>query len=137
MAIENVTKVRVRYAETDQMGYVYYGNYTIYLEVARTEWVRALGVTYKEMEEDWGIMLPVLSLNIQYKHPAKYDDELIIHTRVNEPKGVKLEFQHQIFNSNGQLIIEATVVLVFVQKSNMKPCRPPQKFIDLYYAKVH
>lgn len=137
MTIETKTWVRVRYAETDQMGYVYYGNYAIYLEVARTEWVRNLGITYKEMEEDWGIMLPVYSLNIQYKKPAKYDDELTIFTKVSEPKGVKLEFQHQIYNQQNQLIIEATVVLVFVQKSTMKPCKPPQKFLDVLYALNH
>ncbi len=135
--MQTETKVRVRYAETDQMGYVYYGNYAIYLEVARTEWVRQLGISYKEMEEDWGIMLPVYSLNIQYKYPAKYDDELTIQTLVSEPKGAKLEFQHKIYNQNHQLIIEATVVLVFVQKINMKPCKPPQKFLELYYAFIH
>lgn len=135
--MQTETKVRVRYAETDQMGYVYYGNYAIYLEVARTEWVRKLGITYKEMEEDWGIMLPVYSLNIQYKNPAKYDDELTIYTQVSEPQGVRLEFTHQIYNQNQQLIIEAQVILVFVNKQNMKPCKPPKKFLELYYACVH
>ncbi len=137
MSIESITQLRVRYAETDQMGYVYYGNYAIYLEVARTEWVRQLGITYKEMEEDWGIMLPVYSLHIDYKYPAKYDDLLLIHTFVEAPSGVKLTFHHKIYNEQQQLIIEASVTLVFVQKSTMKPCKPPQKFLDLLYAKTH
>jgi acyl-CoA thioester hydrolase len=131
------TQVRVRYAETDQMGYVYYGNYAIYLEVARTEWVRSLGITYKEMEEKWNIMLPVYSYEIRYKYPAKYDEILTIETIVSEPAGAKLEFNHKIFNSEQILVADAKVVLVFVQKENMKPCKPPQKFLDLYYAKIH
>lgn len=135
--MQTETKIRVRYAETDQMGYVYYGNYAIYLEVARTEWVRRLGISYREMEEDWGIMLPVYSLNIQYRHPARYDDELTILTQVSEPQGARLEFTHQIYDPHQRLIIDAQVVLVFVQKSNMKPCKPPQKFLELYYAFVH
>jgi acyl-CoA thioester hydrolase len=131
------TQVRVRYAETDQMGYVYYGNYAIYLEVARTEWVRNLGISYKEMEENWKIMLPVYSLHIDYKNPAKYDELLTIETKVTEPKGARLEFHHFIYNPNQQLVVEASVVLVFVNKENMKPCKPPQKFLELYYAKIH
>ena len=77
--IKNQTKIRVRYAETDQMGYVYYGNYAQFFEVGRVEWLRSLGVSYKSLE-DSGVMLPVINLNVQYIKPAKYDDLLTITT---------------------------------------------------------
>jgi acyl-CoA thioester hydrolase len=87
--IKNETKIRVRYGETDQMGYVYYGNYAEFFEVGRVEWLRALGVTYKSLE-DTGIMLPVLNLNINYLKPAKYDDLLTIVTILRKKTLVKI-----------------------------------------------
>ncbi len=87
--IRNETKLRVRYGETDQMGYVYYGNYAEYFEVGRVEWLRNLGISYKSLEES-KIMLPVLHLNINYLKPAKYDDLLTIITTLKKNRWLKL-----------------------------------------------
>ena len=89
--LNHKTKIRVRYGETDQMGYVYYGNYAQYLEVGRVEWLRNLGVSYKSLEES-GIMLPVLEMKIRYFNPAKYDDLLTIETILTKVPSAKIEF---------------------------------------------
>lgn len=128
MAIHE-TKVRVRYAETDQMGYVYYGNYAIYLEVARVEWLREKGIRYRNMEEDWGIMLPVHSLHIHYKKPAQYDDLLTIFTQLTKCEGARIAFYHEIKNQDGEMIIVAAVELVFIKSDTKKPCRVPPEFL--------
>jgi acyl-CoA thioester hydrolase len=124
------TQVRVLYADTDKMGYVYYGNYAKYFEIGRVEALRSLGISYKKMEED-GIMLPVLNFNINYKTPAKYDDILNIKTTINKIEGVKLSFDYEIFNEQNQLICEAATTLVFTSSSTAKPCKPPKNLIEL------
>lgn len=113
------TQVRVRYGETDQMGFVYYGNYALYLEVARTELLRSVGYTYADLEKN-GIALPVVSLNIQYKKAAKYDDVLNLKTVIVGEIGRKITFQTNIFNQTEQLLIEAHVGLVFVNSETNK-----------------
>lgn len=122
--------LRVRYAETDQMGVVYYGIYPQYFEVGRVEALRTVGMPYKKMEEH-GIMLPVLKLEIEYFRPAKYDDELTIETIISELPTAKMDFDHRIFDSDGNLITKGKVQLVFVDKENRKPMRAPKEFIDL------
>ena len=94
---QNATKVRVRYAETDQMGIVYHGNYIPYIEMGRLEWLRALDLSYKEMEKN-GIMLPVYSLNFRYIKSAFYDDELLIITSLKNLPTTRIEFYYEIFN---------------------------------------
>lgn len=111
--IINETTVRVRYGDTDQMGYVYYGKYAEYFEVGRTELIRSLGLPYKKMEEE-GVMLPVSELNIRYYKAAKYDDLLTIRTRVSEFPTVKLLTEYEIFNEKKELLTKGTVLLVFV-----------------------
>lgn len=111
--IINETTVRVRYGDTDQMGYVYYGKYAEYFEVGRTELIRSLGLPYKKMEEE-GVMLPVSELNIRYYKAAKYDDLLTIRTSVSEFPTVKLLTEYEIFNENKELLTKGTVLLVFV-----------------------
>ena len=123
------TRVRVRYAETDQMGVVYYTHYGIYSEIARTEWIRSFGLTYAELEQRWKVMLPVRSFAIQYHRPARYDDEIVIRTWLSEPPGTKLFFAHQLYRAE-ELLAEAQVLLIFVSKEIWKPCRPP----DVFYA---
>lgn len=91
------TMLRVRYAETDQMGFVYYGNYAQYYEVGRVEAMRSLGFSYKEMEEN-GILMPVINLNINYKKPALYDDEIRIVTTVSKLPSVRITFDYECFN---------------------------------------
>jgi acyl-CoA thioester hydrolase len=121
------TTVRVRYGETDQMGYVYYGYYAMYYEVARVESLRQLGLTYKELE-DGGVMMPVLENKSKYLSPALYDDELRIVTTLKEKPSVKITFYYEIFNGAGKLIHEGETLLAFVNKSSGKPCRPPEHF---------
>lgn len=128
-AFTHDTKVRVRYGETDQMGYCYYGNYAMYFEVGRVEALRHLGMSYRNLEED-GVMLPVSEYNVKYKAPALYDDELTIKTTINEVKGARIIFSYKITRDNITLA-EASTTLVFVDKNTMKPTQPPQNFIDL------
>ena len=114
---EHSSKLRVRYGETDQMGYCYYGNYAQYFEVGRVEAMRELGMTYKGLEER-GIMLPVLHFEVNYKAPAIYDDELTITTIISELSGTRLKFDYTITNQEGKQISTANTTLVFVNKEN-------------------
>jgi acyl-CoA thioester hydrolase len=124
------TIIRVRYAETDQMGFVYYGNYAQYYEVARVEALRNIGISYKSLEES-GIMMPVVQMNINYKKPAYYDDILRIVTNIKFIPPLKMEFLYEIYNSNNILINNGETILVFVSKETMKPCQCPLWFIDI------
>jgi acyl-CoA thioester hydrolase len=124
------TKLRVRYGETDQMGYCYYGNYAQYFEVGRVEALRALGMSYRKLEED-GIMLPVSTFNVKYLAPAFYDDELLIVTTISEINGPRIYFQYEIFNETGTKISNAETMLVFVDKQSMKPITAPPSFLNL------
>lgn len=117
-------KVRVRYAETDQMGVVYHGNYAQYFEMGRVEWLRSLGVSYKWMEEN-GVMLPVVSLQMNYKKPAFYDDLLTVKTIFKCQTSVKIEFDYEIYNEAGFLLTTGYSMLVFVDKKTGKPTLPP------------
>ena len=116
------TKIRVRYGETDQMSFVYYGVYAQYYEVGRVELLRSLGVTYKELEE-MGFALPVVNMNITYKKPAFYDDHLTIKTTIKEFPSAKITFHYEIFNEKGDLLNVGEVVLVFVNKETYLPKR--------------
>lgn len=122
------TKIRVRYAETDKMGYVYYGNYATYFEVARVESMKGLGLSYRKLEES-GIMLPVLEYNIKYFKPAFYDDELTVITRIEEEPKVRIRFDYTTVNENGVEINAAYTTLVFVDIKTGKPIIAPEEFI--------
>ena len=126
--------LRTRYAETDQMGVVYYGNYPQYLELGRVEWLRSIGFTYKAMEEE-GIMMPVVSLQIQYKKPALYDELITIRTKLKELPSTKIEFDYEILNEKGELLSMANTVLVFVDARTFRPVRCPEKVLKLIKAK--
>jgi acyl-CoA thioester hydrolase len=107
------TKIRVRYGETDQMGYLYYGYYALYYEVGRAEAIRELGFTYRKLEES-GIMMPVVELNAQYFRPAKYDDLITVKTTVKElTRGPKISFHSDLYNEEGQLLNRGITTLVF------------------------
>ena len=123
------TKIRVRYGETDQMGYVYYGNYAQYYEVARVDALRKIGFRYKEIEEK-GILLPVLDYSIHYNKPAFYDDELTIVTTIKELPSVRITFHYECFNEKKELLNTGVVTLVFIDKERNKPCIPPDWFMD-------
>ena len=118
------TKIKVRYAETDQMGVVYHGNYAQYLEIGRLEWLTALGISYKEMEAN-GVMLPVVSLSLNYKKPAFYDDVLTISTTLVKQPTASIEFNYEIHNSSGELLTTANTKLVFVNMKSNFPMRCP------------
>ena len=122
-------QIRVRYSETDQMGYVYYGNYAGYFEVARVETLRNLGFTYKAIEEE-GIILPVLSYSIKYIKPAYYDDLLTIKTVIKELPMARIRFDYETYNEKDELINIADTTLVFIKKSTNKPCPVPEDFME-------
>jgi acyl-CoA thioester hydrolase len=112
---ETLTQLRVRYAETDQMNVVYYGNYAQYFEVGRVESIRNLGLTYKDMEAS-GVIMPVVEMNVKYLRSAKYDDLLTIKTALRElPDDHRIEFHQEVFNEEGKLLTSGKVVLYFLQ----------------------
>jgi acyl-CoA thioester hydrolase len=130
------SKIRIRYAETDQMGYVYYGNYAIFYEVARVEALRSLNFSYNELEKS-GIMLPVLELQIKYIKPAFYDDEIEIETTLSEMPKARIKFEYKTYNQIGDLLNFGNTTLVFVDIKTKKPTQAPkdlleklEKFID-------
>lgn len=124
--------IRVRYGETDQMGIVYHGNYPAYLEVARIEFFREIGMPYKDIEAQ-GVMLPVIDLNIKYLRPAKYDELLVIHVKLNEiPSGPRLVFDYEIYGENNKLLTTASTTLVFVDSQNRRPIRCPKFIVDRF-----
>lgn len=131
--IINQTNIRVRYGETDQMGYVYYGNYAQFFEVGRVEWLRSLGTDYKSLE-DSGIMLPVTHLNVNYLKPAKYDDLLTIKTILNKKPLVKIDFDFEITNEKKELLTTGFTRLVFMDMTKNKPVKAPQHLLDQIYA---
>jgi len=122
-------KLRVRYGETDQMGVVYHGNYAQYLEIGRIEWLRDLGVSYKKMEED-GIMLPVISLCLNYKKSACYDDVIYVKTQLNKMPTAAIEFDYEILNKDREIITLAKVILAFINIKSKRPVRCPKYILD-------
>lgn len=128
--ISSNTTLRVRYAETDKMGYAYYGNYATYFEVARVEALKKIGISYKELE-DRGVMLPVADFSIKYLAPAHYDDELRIEVVIEKMPSVRMVFDYKTFNTNGDLLNTAKTTLVFVDTKSGRPCPPPQDVLDI------
>ena len=128
------TKIRVRYAETDQMGVVHHSTYLLYFEIGRTELLRQLGTTYRKMEDE-GVMLPVISVYCDFIGPARYDDELTVKTYLKRIPGVKIHFEYEVYNS-GNLICNGHSVLAFTNAVTRKPMKPPlwfQKLISQYF----
>ncbi|HMI07462.1 MAG TPA: thioesterase family protein [Flavobacterium sp.] len=121
---EHEVSVRVRYSETDQMGVVYHGNYLPYFEIGRVEWLRDKGVSYKWMEEN-GIGLPIVSLTLNYKKSARYDELLTIKTKFKSQTSVKIEFDCEIRNEQSDLLTTAHFMLVFVDLKTGRPIFPP------------
>jgi acyl-CoA thioester hydrolase len=111
------------------MGFVYYGNYAAYLEVGRVEALREMGFPYKELEEK-GVLLPVANLTINYKKPALYDDLLTVKTTIKEKPSVKFVFESTICNSAGDVLVDASVTLVFVDVSSKRPVKGPENLLE-------
>ncbi len=125
----NQISFRVRYGETDQMGVVYHGNYAQYLEMGRVEWLRELGFSYKKMEEE-GVMLPVISLQINFKKSAVYDDLIRVVTILKKRPSVKIEFDYKIYNEANEVLIEAHTVLAFINKTTKRPMKCPDAILE-------
>jgi acyl-CoA thioester hydrolase len=117
-------QIRVRYGETDKMGYLYYGNYAHYFEVGRVEAIRSLGLSYKEMEDN-GIMLPVLDLNVTFVKPAHYDELLTLRTTIVEMPSVRIKFSYEILSPEGELINYGRTTLVFFDSEKRRPVKAP------------
>lgn len=122
-------KIRVRYGETDQMGYVYYGNYAQFFEMGRVEWLRNINTSYKSMENN-GVMLPVLNLNVNYLKPAKYDDLLTLKTTLKKIPSVKIEFDFEIYNEKNELLTTGFTSLVFIDMKRNRPMRCPDYLLE-------
>lgn len=122
-------QLRVRYGETDQMGVVYHGNYAQYFEVGRVEWLRKLGISYKQMELN-GIMLPVIALSINYKKSARYDDLIKVKTELVKIPSVSIEFNYEILNQENQLLVTGHTKLVFIDINKNRPTRCPDYILD-------
>lgn len=122
---QHEVQVRVRYAETDQMGYVYYGNYAVYYEVARVEAFRQLGYSYKKLEEN-GIGMPVVSLHVDYHQPARYDDLLTVKVSIPEMPRARIKFFYEVTNQAGKLINSGNTELVFLKMDSGRPVRLPE-----------
>jgi len=127
--INTEVQIRVRYGETDRMGFVYYGNYATYFEVARVEALRQMGISYRVME-DGGISLPVLEYKIKYLKPAFYDDQLTIKTTIKELPEVRIKFDYETYNQDGLLLNFSETTLVFVDTKTMKPCVAPEIVLE-------
>ncbi|MFM6953631.1 MAG: acyl-CoA thioesterase [Sphingobacteriaceae bacterium] len=123
------TKIRVRYGETDQMGYMYYGNYAQFYEVGRVELLRSLGMTYESMEAS-GIMMPVLELKCKYIKPALYDQEITVKVIIEQMPGIRIHFKYELFNEQEELINIGETTLVFVDMKKNKPCHPSEEFLS-------
>jgi acyl-CoA thioester hydrolase len=124
------TQIRVRYAETDQMGVVYHSNYFLYFESARAESIRQLGITYAGMEK-MGIVMPVVEVHCRYLRPAVYDDLLTIKTTLKElPADHKIVFHHEIINEENKLIAAGRIILNFMESKSMKPATMPLQLLE-------
>jgi acyl-CoA thioester hydrolase len=124
------TQIRVRYAETDQMGVVYHGNYFAYFESARAESIRELGFTYVDMEK-MGVIMPVVDVHCKYLRPARYDDLLTIKTILKElPVHHKIEFHHEVYNEQKELLAVGKITLYFVEAGTMKRAVMPLQLME-------
>ncbi|MCF8450089.1 MAG: acyl-CoA thioesterase [Taibaiella sp.] len=121
------TQIRVRYGETDQMGYLYYGNYALYYEVGRAEAIRQIGFTYRQLEE-MGVMMPVAELNSRYFRPALYDDLITVKTILKElSEGSKIQFHTELYNEKGELLNKGVTTLVFYDPKEKKTINMPEE----------
>ncbi|MEY3246014.1 MAG: hypothetical protein RL253_1181 [Bacteroidota bacterium] len=119
------THVRVRYADTDQMQVVYHAKFIEYFEVGRTDSMRSLGITYKDVEQS-GVIMPVVSLDCKFIKPALYDDLLTIRTSLLQlPKDHKIEFHQEVYNEKEQLLCKGKVVLYFMEKITFQKTEMP------------
>ncbi len=127
--VSGKTTLRVRYSETDQMKYAYYGHYAAYYEVGRTSLMRELGISYKSLENN-GIIMPVVEMKLRYYKPAKYDDLLTIKTTIKEMPTARIMFYYEVFNEEGTLLNEGYTLMTFADMNTGRPLRPPKELIE-------
>ena len=132
MPTETESRLRVRYAETDQMGVVYYANYMIWMEVGRVEWCKAQGFNYRDMEKDDGIFLAVAEANCQYRHPARYDDEIIVRTWVEKASTRMVVFAYEMRRASDDRRLAAGFTKHVFCSSEMRPTQLPEKYHALF-----
>ena len=130
LPITATTNYRVTYADTDQMGVVYYGNYGRFYEIGRTEMIREMGLPYREIEKE-GIVMPVYSVEAKYRDVLRYDELITIETTIKTKPTARIEFFNRIFNEKGVLAHEAKVVLVFLDMKTQKLVRAPKSLLDV------
>ena len=130
LPITTTTTYRVRYADTDQMGVVYYGNYGRLLEIGRTEMIREMGLPYLELEKS-GTIMPVYAVESKYRNVLRYDELVTIETTLKDMPTARIEFYHRLFNEAGELAHEAKTVLVFLDRETNRPVRAPKILLDL------
>lgn len=124
-------KKRVRYAETDKMGYLYYGQYPKYYEIGRVEMLRSLGMSYREMEDELGVMMPVTSLEIRYLRPAYYDELITIRTKLLKWPEMRIQFHVELYNEAGKLLNAGKVRLAFVDVETGKTVTAPEALLEV------
>ena len=127
----SVTRLRVRYAETDKMGVVYYANYFVWFEVARTDLLRALGWSYREMEHA-GVSLPVIDARCEYKRPAKYDDEIEVRTTGRMLSPIRMQFDYEVVRQDGGVVAAAGYTVHAALDPNGRPCRLPNRIAEVF-----
>jgi len=129
-------KIRIRYADTDQMGYVYYGRYANFYEIARVELFRSLGFSYKDLE-DKGVGMPVIEMNSKFLLPIKYDEEIKIVTYIKKIPNSKITFTYTLFNSEGLIVNEAKTILTFIDLKRKRPVRIPTELMTIIKKKFN
>ena len=122
---------RVKYSDTDQMGFMHHSNYLRFFENARISWLRELGVSYKKIEED-GILMPVVSSSLKHIKPSFFDDQLVIQIQLSETPKASLYFNYIVYNQNKELICEGTTRLAFLNSKTQKPTRCPMFLYNLF-----
>jgi acyl-CoA thioester hydrolase len=131
------SRVRVRYAETDQMGVVYHANYLVWFEVGRVDFIRGLGLDYRSMEQDEGALIAVVEATARYKAPARYDDELIVRTRLAGVRGSLVRFRYEIVRAADEVSLCEGETIHMVVGRDMKRRDMPQKYAELFAAHLH
>lgn len=121
---------KIRYAETDQMGIVHHANYLLYLEQARIEWLEKKGIHYAKLEDE-GLMLPVISINIDYKSPLRFGEQVKVVVECGEISGLRIPFLYKLFNSKEELVAKAKVTLVFTSAKTRKPIKCPAEIHEI------
>ena len=124
------TKIRVEYHHTDQMGIVHHSNYVKFFEVARTEWLRASGLTYAEMERR-GVMMPIVDVTVKYRNPALYDELISVTAYVDEPPMARMTFRYEVRGEDGRDIASGSTTLGFIDKETRRPVRAPKWLLEV------